>query len=332
MLNSTTLEVAIGMALVYLLLSLFCTAINEGIAAIRSSRAKNLVAGIESLFSNGFLRAADRTPALTFAQAIYDHGLIQSLYRSVPAGGLKPRSRGSVQLPSYIPSRTFAAALFDILFERDKTARNSDIRPDGTNAVLDLSTMLRMIANLPDSKAREALTTLVRQAGGDVVQTREAFAQWFDDGMDRCAGWYKRKTQLALFLLGLSVALALNVDSIAVARALWNSPSLRAYAVTLGEQYGKTKSPTASQNDALATLQSLPLPLGWNGKHYAFNSIDPNTDNVIFAVAGWLLTAAAMTLGAPFWFDTLNQFMVVRSTVKPREKSDVEASKDSQTK
>jgi hypothetical protein len=44
---------------------------------------------------------------------------------------------------------------------------------------------------------------------------------------------------------------------------------------------------------------------------------------------GWLVTAFAITLGAPFWFDVLNKFMVVRSTVKPNEKSGDEASKDS---
>jgi hypothetical protein len=33
-------------------------------------------------------------------------------------------------------------------------------------------------------------------------------------------------------------------------------------------------------------------------------------------------------LGAPFWFDVLNRFMVVRSTIKPNEKSQPEASKD----
>jgi hypothetical protein len=40
------------------------------------------------------------------------------------------------------------------------------------------------------------------------------------------------------------------------------------------------------------------------------------------------MTAFAITLGAPFWFDVLNKIMVVRSTVKPAEKSGDEASKD----
>lgn len=43
---------------------------------------------------------------------------------------------------------------------------------------------------------------------------------------------------------------------------------------------------------------------------------------------GWLITAAAISLGAPFWFDTLNRFMIVRSTIKPKEKSPEEGSKD----
>ena len=38
-------------------------------------------------------------------------------------------------------------------------------------------------------------------------------------------------------------------------------------------------------------------------------------------LTGWLITTLALSLGAPFWFDTLNKFMVVRSTVKPKEKS-----------
>lgn len=43
---------------------------------------------------------------------------------------------------------------------------------------------------------------------------------------------------------------------------------------------------------------------------------------------GWLLTTLAISLGAPFWFDTLNRLMVVRSTIKPQEKSQTQKSKD----
>jgi len=43
---------------------------------------------------------------------------------------------------------------------------------------------------------------------------------------------------------------------------------------------------------------------------------------------GWIITALAVSLGAPFWFDMLNKIMVVRGTVKPAEKSGTAASKD----
>lgn len=43
---------------------------------------------------------------------------------------------------------------------------------------------------------------------------------------------------------------------------------------------------------------------------------------------GLFLTGLAVSLGAPFWFDVLNKLMVVRSTVKPHEKSPEEGSED----
>lgn len=61
-------------------------------------------------------------------------------------------------------------------------------------------------------------------------------------------------------------------------------------------------------------------------KAYQDNGQDP-TKNALFNAAGllslicgWLMTAFAVTLGAPFWFDILGKLMVVRSTMKPGEK------------
>ncbi len=349
MLNSTTLEVAIGMALVYLLLSLFCTAINEAIAGILGSRAKNLEKGIKSLFTDG-LKTRENTssdgktiPAVALAEAIYDHGLVQSLYRSTASE--RPSSwynkRGS-NLPSYIPARIFSSALFDLLFAGNgSSAASATAGPSG-----NLSTMLSMLEDLPPSKGKQAIQTLVNQAGGDIAKTRQAFETWYDDGMDRASGWYKRRTQLALFLIGLIVAVSLNVDSITIGRTLWVSPALRSYSVAAAEQYATDKSKTNTLPDKnaaedLSVLKSLALPIGWDTKKYPWMAeTGQGADytqsfsiaNLVFVIAGWLLTAIAMTLGAPFWFDTLNRFMVVRSTIKPREKSGVEGSKDAQSK
>jgi hypothetical protein len=360
MFSSTALEAAIGMALIYLLLSLFCTAINEAIAGFLGSRAKNLKKGIESLFTQGLNSTGAKTTdgkasaALTLTDAIYTHGLIQSLYRS---GSGNAAYTNPSTLPSYIPSRVFASALLDIVFPDDKN------NPSGLPT--NLTQMLERLKSLPESKGKEAIITLVIQANGDLVKTRQAFEQWFDDGMDRAAGWYKRKTQFVLFGLGLTLAVGLNIDSIAVGRILWSTPVLRSYSVASAEGYAKKHlmadsrtvahnpgptspadpltdpAPNGSQDaniDSydpsadLSMLQSLSLPIGWSreGASWLYKSwSDPwRWVAMLFAIIGWLLTGIAVTLGAPFWFDTLNQFMVIRSTIKPREKSEVEGSKD----
>ena len=338
MLNSTTIEVAIGMALVFLLLSLICTAINEVFAGLLSTRAKSLESGIESLFTKAAIKAKDEKGnpvSKTLTAALYEHGLIQSLYRSGTGLALEITSKNAT-LPSYIPSRTFASALFDLLFA------DADSTPTAPERMKE---MLAAIAGLPESKAQDALTTLVRQAGGDAVKTRSALEGWYNDAMDRVSGLYKRRTQAALFGLGLLLAVGLNINAIAVARTLWTTPAARAYTIAAAEQFakggdGKPPSPDASAQ--LSTLQSLSLPLGWDPLHFPWNNppvpaaagkgaMEPGAFSPLALAAtllGWLLTAMAVTLGAPFWFDLLNQFMVVRSTIKPSEKSQPEASKD----
>jgi len=52
----------------------------------------------------------------------------------------------------------------------------------------------------------------------------------------------------------------------------------------------------------------------------------------LLKLAGIFLTAMAVSQGAPFWFDMLNKLIVIRSTVKPREKSHPEGTKDKSAK
>jgi len=45
---------------------------------------------------------------------------------------------------------------------------------------------------------------------------QENVETWFNDSMERVAGWYKRKTQTLTFALALVFTVALNVDSIMI--------------------------------------------------------------------------------------------------------------------
>jgi hypothetical protein len=97
--GSGVLDVAIGVAFVYLLLSLICSAVTEGIARIFAMRSSNLKDGIRNLL--------DDQGEVGYVQALYEHPLISGLYRQ----GWFDRLVRRDGKPSYIPSRTFALAL-----------------------------------------------------------------------------------------------------------------------------------------------------------------------------------------------------------------------------
>lgn len=83
-------------------------------------------------------------------------------------------------------------------------------------------------------------------------------------------------------------------------------------------------------------LVDLGLPIGWDSPDdaahkwpgWAWKRDGGWWDQLYWHWLGWLLTALAISLGAPFWFDLLNKFIVIRSAVKPHEKSPEEGSKD----
>jgi hypothetical protein len=55
------------------------------------------------------------------------------------------------------------------------------------------------------------------------------------------------------------------------------------------------------------------LPIGW--------SEFPKRDQWLTMALGWLITAFAVSLGAPFWFDLLNKFVNVRASGKAPEEA-----------
>jgi hypothetical protein len=79
---------------------------------------------------------------------------------------------------------------------------------------------------------------------------------------------------------------------------------------------------TADLGKAVEDLEGLGLPIGWNP-----DKLPSSPYEWALRLLGILLTSLAVSLGAPFWFDLLNRFIVVRSTVKPTEKSPPDKSK-----
>ncbi len=272
MFGSTILDVAVGLIFIYFLLSMVSSHINELVASILSWRAKYLEEGIRSMLAD---------PEL--ADKLFNHPLIKGL------AGKEGRS------PSYIPANTFSLALFDAIVP-------------GGNDPTALERLRKQVVVMPDTSVRQALLSMIDKANGDLGQARAEVETWFNAGMDRVSGVYKRQIQWLTLGVALVVTLIFGVDTLALANSLWQEPGLRA-AVTGAAQTTQTTQTvqTTGLQDAVKTLSTFSLPIGW--------TVLPQSEWEWFQkVIGLVLTTLAVSLGAPFWFDLLKNFANLRSS------------------
>ena len=281
MFDHPVVDVALGLALLYSVLSLVASVVKEWVSTLLSLRAKNLQTGIGTLIGDDY------------AKRLYGHPLVSTLAKDK-------------KKPSYIGADTFASALVDLL------AQDEDGNP--VVAMEDKAAML--VDRLgDDSTLKPALRALTNLGAETVDDLRRQVAGWFDEGMNRVSGWYRRQTQMIIFAIGAIVAVSANASTVHVVQDLWRDDALR-YAIT--QEAVAVASDTVSADSAQvadAILQSFPL--GWEGE-------DPfgrqegvqgwGAGTWIAHVLGWFFTAAAVSLGAPFWFDLLSKVTKLRGT------------------
>ena len=444
MFGSAILDVAIGLSFLFFILSLVVTSAREILEGWTQTRAVHLERGLREL-----LRDRQGTG---LASQIYNHPLINSLFR----GQYEPRRlRTSLwsnflrtlrmrvdswgrypirsNLPAYIPARNFASALLDLAARGEVTAEGDGTAHD-TAAVTFEQVRAGIAANIANPDVRRAVLLALDGAKGDLDQARANIESWFDSGMDRVSGWYRKHTQWVLFWMGLAIAIGLNVNALEVVRSLYQNDAMRqaivaeaqatvtragsdahddaaffraigcpeaaapapapapgaaapaapvsaASAGTIAAPSAPAPAPAAASRQVAAPrpvaappatgravaappaparavaasqvqpgapadhrscaqrrLDELPFPVGWGDRTIAWPWSEAGKDGKWWSDSdfpwrsfpGWLITALALTLGAPFWFDLLNKMMVIRSTVKPHEKSPEEASEDRQ--
>jgi hypothetical protein len=327
MFGSTILEVAIGLALIFLMASLVATAVREGIEGVIKARAVNLERGIRALL--------DDEDGNGLTRVFYEHPLIYGLYSGPYASGTR-RFLGR-NLPTYIPSGSFASVLIDLAWRGIDVGPYAAMRTESVTSVAELRATVHRI---PSAHVQRALLSAIDRSDGDLDRVRENIEAWFDSAMNSVSGAYRRRTQLYLFIIGFILAVFLNVNTFTVADHLWRDDRARAALV---ERAGGVATDSAYERLARDTatlarknaqqlyedLQSLNLPIGWDRRPPAPLSEAPFSAHFSYwtkQLFGLALTAFAIMLGAPFWFDTLNKFVVIRSTVKPREKTGEEGS------
>jgi hypothetical protein len=124
------------------------------------------------------------------------------------------------------------------------------------------------------------------------------------------------------FMVAFALALVVNADTLSIVDRLSASPVERAQLVQYGEQLGKSgiaQLPNGLTGSALNFF-------GWTARNSRDGHPYPTPAQWPAKFMGICITAFAASLGAPFWFDVLSKFMMVRSGGDPPKKPDGTAS------
>ncbi|WP_020569269.1 hypothetical protein [Neolewinella persica] len=351
------LTIVIGIIFVLLLLSLLATTMMELLSSVFSLRGRNLVKALRNM-----LASSDKNEVLV------DAFQQNSMYRHLTQQ--YGREQKGFSAPSYMSAETFQSILLDVILKGEP-----------------IDNLEEKIKTLPDEDLKNVLSQLLRESGGQRDLFRLEVQNWYNNVMDRAAGWYKRYTQKILLLMGLGIAVLFNADVVALYDRLSNDPETLEQLADAAERYVQARdqagpiknqagpqvqtppvavpsgggpapvdtanmsaAPTtdaapapgggyqpaepvpatylysgedASDQDFRTSLEDLkgllnneiaeikrPLGLGWEG----VSMRDMEAYDLMSKLLGFILTALAISMGAPFWFDLLKKLVNIRSS------------------
>jgi hypothetical protein len=220
MLNSTVLDVALGLVFCWGTVALLASSVYEAIASLLKLRARQLLTGVKELLND-----KDFT------------GLALGVYRNALANPRTPgpaadQSQVVISKPSYIDPMHFAQALLEAIQGGPDAAGVLKSKIDG----------------MADKQLQAMLLGMYARAA-DMNDVQKELASWFSAGMERVSGVYKRKAQLFTFLIALLVAGLLNIDTFHLCGALWAHPA----------DVTRLSAPGGTTDQALQALKQLPV-------------------------------------------------------------------------
>lgn len=326
MLNNPALEIVLGLVFIYALYSMFATAITELFSTWISLRAWNLKRGIK--------RMLDDNDKVIFSEDFFNQPEIRFL-------GRKRLWSDKERFPSYIKPSTFSKALLNTLKDHYKAegsveelsgVMKSDIIAE-LNSLKDL--ISKRIENMEKDKdvsvkklaeelkpdkyglkqTKKFIYNLLEEAGNE-SRFKTLAENWFNETMERAIGWYKKWTQLITLCAGLLLAYGFNVDTIAIASKLSHEGKARTEMLRVASEFvGQTEADTSQTKKIDEKVGRLLSEIDTTGSVLAINRVnycDAGPKEIGSNILGCFITAIALSLGSPFWFDLLSKLVKLR--------------------
>lgn len=307
--GSSVIEMGIGLVLVFMVMSLLVSQINNIIKNALNVRGETFRRELEEWLQDPAIR-----------EQVFAHPAVQRLFTATSGGDVRN-----------VTPEVLADTLIDVLAgsgEVLETLENLENTP----------LVMQLLDAIGNPELKNTLQRVLATAR-NLANAREKIAQWFDNVMSQASAIYGRRMQLISAITGVILALMLNVDTIYIAEALWNDPVLREATVAAANTVLEEIDPNALSDDletsvaqAQSTVDSLfdlRLPLGWYAEAVEADAapvagVDPASDTrnlwnywpgnnpgwlglLLQKIIGIAITAVAVMQGAPFWFDLLRR-------------------------
>ena len=364
--SSTIVQVAISVIISWALFALLCSMIHEVIVRLKSERGRFYRTKInEKLF--------DGSNQINWGILIYNHSSIKLFTKSekAPPVGIAPKTMAEVLVD--IVANCQAAKILKFNHPNQAALFQQKLLNDFDFATTNLGqsdviVMLRKTFDKAKIKGIENQSFNEEKIYSILI---DELTIWFEQFNYRTSAWYKKLSQKRLFAVGFLVALATNVDSVALFKYYKGNPTAR---LAMIDFYAKNKLQLeafsanyntvtqVTQTDSLALIETkaniaglakqmdslkndLELPIGWDQAFRETMKVKPNiiqqnaviskTDDaqkvpknsrgliffgipiaaILFKILGFIISAFAASIGAPFWFDLLKKATTVTNTV-----------------
>jgi hypothetical protein len=321
------LGVAIGVATVCLILSIIASHVQELWASFSARRAASLETALEQMLGD---------PSL--AKAFFDHPLIRVTAFSPTRSGFLRRNAPVEPRPSYVASDLFNKVLQSILVSTHRLTATG--LPAIVAALPDCSIKSRVATLTSGLEAdSRACNAAVEKWYDDTMDRINGLYKRNTQVVLLCLGLF-----LAILCNAnlLHVAATLWNSSAARDELTAMAQVLSRQASTTGSPAHPTSAETASSpapaiasppaassamdptashelvfNAAKTNLESLPIGYGGSQSFLSYwreatRAPLPHLSEWTYNILGWVLTAVAISLGAPFWFDLINKFVNIR--------------------
>jgi len=188
---------------------------------------------------------------------------LKTLIEEMPVGALKSDLR--VALSRFIESPGLASlqtlrqkiesapehtALFEAYDRLEKVLPLTRTQSDGVIGVL------QGIETLANDDLKKVLQTALISAKS-LDDAKNKLAAWFDDGMQRTSVAFKAQMQWVTLLISTILVIVLNIDTLHIARALWQTPELRQGVAFVAQTYAASGVLEQNLANAQATLDSV---------------------------------------------------------------------------